>query len=491
MPTAAKIEWPQGQPLFEVQWRAVAESLAGNGVQGSSDLEVTATSNPLEIEVASGSAYYLASEATLSNAETHTLSSGDGSNDRWDTVYFDTSSASSGVREGSAETNPEPPDVQGDELLLAVVYVPSGASDVPDENVLNWRAQFSNEAEEVHYDDSTGTYNVSSVAGALDELADLSSSTITVSAGTGIGTTNEEIALNGSATLSVDQAFSPTWTGQHTFDSYTTLQQVSTPSAPSSGYNQLYPKSDGYIYSQDNSGTERRIGGDVKTASTASDYTTQGENVLFVDPSGTGGVTISLATADNYDGHGITVIDSGQAAKENPITITTEGSETIDESSSKEISTNSAQLILKSNGTNWFTSGGIAAVGVNPEEFNSSESGTVVAGNSGIVYVTQVESGRTLNVHQAGLILEDGQAAPTNLDLVIATLDNSGAASKQADIVVGDGTIKSDQKGEPLTSYENTGSSEETIAILIDNGNFNSGTGSDQGVFATVHGEVF
>lgn len=170
MPTAAKLQWPQGQPLFEVQWRAVAESLAGNGVAAASDLEVTATATDLEIEVASGTAYYLASESTLGAAETHTLSAGDGTYDRWDTVYIDTSTDSSGVREGTPAADPEPPDVQGDELLLAVVYVPQNATDVPDADVLNWRAQFSNEAEEVHYDDSTGTYGVSSVDGALDEL---------------------------------------------------------------------------------------------------------------------------------------------------------------------------------------------------------------------------------------------------------------------------------------------------------------------------------
>jgi len=183
MPTAAKLQWPQGQPLFEVQWRAVAESLAGNGVRSASDLEVTATATDLEIQVASGTAYYLASESTLGAAETHTLSAGptttttvNGSeveDERWDTVYLDTSTESSGVREGTPAPDPEPPDVQGDELLLAVVYVPHAATDVPDSDVLNWRAQFSNEAEEIHYDDPEGFFGQDSVAGALNDANDV------------------------------------------------------------------------------------------------------------------------------------------------------------------------------------------------------------------------------------------------------------------------------------------------------------------------------
>jgi hypothetical protein len=58
MPSAAQLEWPQGQPLFEVQWRSVSEALGGNGVQNPSDMNVTATATSLEIQVAAGTVIY-------------------------------------------------------------------------------------------------------------------------------------------------------------------------------------------------------------------------------------------------------------------------------------------------------------------------------------------------------------------------------------------------------------------------------------------------
>jgi len=526
MPSAENFEWPQGNPLFEVQWRTVTESLAGNGIVNNGDFEVTATATDMEISVAAGTAFYIGSNYSLGAAETHVLSDGDANEDRWDTVYFDTGTASSGVREGTPAASPEPPDISGGELLLAVVYVPSGATNISDQEILNWRAKFSNEAEEVHYDDDTGTYGINNVEAALDELqeaaqitsypldiatdteansyplanSDLSNSTVDVNAGNGLSTTSVSIGLGGSATLDIvtdgigtdelDLSISPNWTSEHTFSDHQVLAHLSSPPGVASGYDKLYFKSDDFLYWSDENLVERRVGGDVKSASVTGNYTTQYEDILFVDPSGTGGLTITLASADTQDGHGLTIIDVGENAEANPITVQTEGSETIDGASTKEITTDSAQLLLESNGTNWFTAGGAAAIGINNEEFATDESGAVAAGNAGVAYVTQVEDTRTFTVAQAGLILADGQPAPSGLDLVIATLDNSGTTSKVADIIVGDGTVLADETGDPLASYENTTGAEQTVAVLVDNGNFNSGTGSSQDVFATAHGQV-
>lgn len=172
MPTAPKFEWPQGQPLFEVQWRAVAESLDGNGVASPGDLAVTATANARELSVAAGTVYYASSQVEHTTSSTLTLSGGDGTYDRWDTIYFDTSTGTPGAREGTPGASPEPPDIQGSEMLLAVVYVPQNATNVPDANVLNWRGGFSNEASQVLYQDSAGVYGVDAVGEALDALTE-------------------------------------------------------------------------------------------------------------------------------------------------------------------------------------------------------------------------------------------------------------------------------------------------------------------------------
>lgn len=175
MPTADPFQWPEGEPLFETEWRALSEALAGNGIVAPGDLQVTATATDLEIQVAAGSVWYTGSTTTLGAAETHLLSSG-GTDDRWDTVFFDTGTGASGVREGTASASPLPPDIQGDEILLAVVYVEAGATNVTDSEISNWRAQRPG-AERIQYDDSPGVYATATVDGALDELQEAAQAT--------------------------------------------------------------------------------------------------------------------------------------------------------------------------------------------------------------------------------------------------------------------------------------------------------------------------
>jgi len=172
MPEADQLEWPQGEPLFETNWRAVSEGLIGNGVQDPGDFEVTGTSNNRETQIAAGTAFYQASETSLGSSTTKTHSTGDGSDDRWDILVWDTATSSVVLREGTADPTPEPPDIQGDEILLALVYVPQNF-DAPfsdTDHIFNWRGFYSNEAEHVHFDDATGDYGVSNVEAALDAI---------------------------------------------------------------------------------------------------------------------------------------------------------------------------------------------------------------------------------------------------------------------------------------------------------------------------------
>lgn len=298
MPNADKIQWPQGEPQFNTHWRAVTEGLAGSGIVNTGDLEVTATANALEIQVAAGTMWYTGATYSLGSATTLTLTTGDATYDRWDTIYFDTATASAGVHSGTAQANPTPPDVTGDELLLATVYVPSSATDVADSNILNWRTH-SNDADNTYLKDSGGKFNSDTVEGALQEVGS--------------------------------------------------------------------PDSD---------------------------------------------------------------------------------------------------------------------------EFSTSEAGSVQGADAGNVYTTNVPNGETLNILQAGFILSDGQAAPSGLDLVIAVLDGTGGATKQTTVITGDGTIQNDVTGNPVASYSNSSGSAQSVAIMVDNGYFNTGTGSSKDVFTTARGEV-
>lgn len=429
MPSAPRFDAPQGMPLHDVMFRGISESLAGNGVVSNTDLEVTATATDLEIQVAAGTYFYLATEYTLGAAETHTLTAGDGTYDRWDTVYFDTATSSSDVREGTAEQYPSPPDIQSDEVLLAIIYVPSGATDVPDSDILNWRAKFSNEAEEVHYDDSTGVYGISNVDAALDELqeaaqisaypianSDLANSDVTVTAGNGLQTNNATISLGGSATIDIatdgiqtdelDLSITPTWTGEHTFNTQQEWQEVSTPGTnPTAGYWNLYVKSDGLVYKLDENGNESTVGA-----------------VGLEDDQS----SIVTALTDLSAGAGLSATDDG------------DGSGSIDYE--------------------------------HADVFEGRETGSVSAGNQGVLLMDSLADQETVEVYKAVLMLADGTAIGSNTTLELVTFDNSGGYTTQATLITGDGaTLFDDETGSPLGSYQNTSGGSQTIGVIVDN----------------------
>lgn len=371
MPDADSFEWPQGKPLFEVMWRAVTESLAGNGVVNNGDLEITATTNDMEIQIASGTAFYVATEYTLSSSKAITLSNGDSTHDRWDTVYFDTSVSDAGVREGTPASNPEPPDIQGSELLLGFVYVPASATDVSSSNILNWRATFSNEAEEVHYDDSTGTYSVSNVDAALDELqeaAKINSHPLSLSSDTDMdvnGTDLTDSTLTGTVLYESTNGWFrnekiqalANFTSDEQFDSYPLT--IGTDVSSHLDGNDLLDSSGGTTVFDQTTGNVPRPQVDderTNTTVTSSTYTTSDEEVVLVDTATIGGSsTITLASADVSAGNVIGILDLTGSAGTNNITVDTGSSETIDGNSSHTIDQDYGGGVFICDGTNWIT----------------------------------------------------------------------------------------------------------------------------------------
>lgn len=447
MPTADAFEWPQGEPLFEVMWRAVTESLAGNGIVNNGDFQVTATATTREIQVAAGTYFSVATETTLGSAETHTVSQGDASNDRWDTVWFDTGTGSSGVTEGTAGANPEPPDVTGDQEPLAFLYVPSGFnSTFSSDQILNWRATFSNEAQEVHYDDGTGVYSVSNVDAALDELQEAAQATaypFTLAtdtdrdlngndlddAGTTVWDTSAgevpqaqlggpaasltahplasaDIATDAVTDSEIDATISITWTGVHTFDSALVMAEVATPSAAPAGYNRLYFKSDDLLYKMDEGGTEATVG-----AVTLEDDQSQVIGAMSALNAGAG-----LSATDDGSGEGTMDYEHAEA-------------------------------------------------------FEGRESGSVANGDQGILVIDNLPDSATVEVYKAALVNADGSAVASSVDLELVTLDNAGSFTSRATLITGDGSTVFDREtGSPLGSWTNGTGSAQTIAVIVDNG---------------------
>lgn len=302
MTTADKLDIGQGNPLFTTQFRALSEGIAGTGVLAAGDLAVSADPDTaLGLLVAPGTLRYDGADHALDAEASLTLAAGDATHDRWDTVVFDTAAGGPAVVGGTAEQYPTPPDIGAGQALLAVVYVPSGATSVPDANVLNWRTHHQ-EASAVRVADAPGNFTSDNVEGALAEAA----------------------------------------------------------------------------------------------------------------ASGGGG-----------GGGGFSAEDSGQVA----------------------------------------------------------------TGDAAVVYTTGLADGDTLSIETAALALADGSAAPTGLDLVLATLDNAGDGTVQATVLSGDGATVYDRvTGSPQASYTNSSGGTQTVAVVVDNGHFSGGSGWLQTAFAAASG---
>jgi hypothetical protein len=89
---------------------------------------------------------------------------------------------------------------------------------------------------------------------------------------------------------------------------------------------------------------------------TDSPYLTNGEQYIYVDTTN-GPVTIQLASSDAVDGAEIRIIDTGESASTNTITIQTEASENINPGSNSSINltVDGTYVDLFSDGNNWFS----------------------------------------------------------------------------------------------------------------------------------------
>lgn len=107
-------------------------------------------------------------------------------------------------------------------------------------------------------------------------------------------------------------------------------------------------------------------------------------------------------------------------------------------------------------------------------------------GNQATVGIGHLADQSTLEIEKAKLSKPDGQATSSSINLIIATLDNSGGFTSRTTIISGDGsTVFDDETGTPLASWQNTTGSGQTVAVLIDNG-----SGSSEDVYGEAKGAV-
>lgn len=117
-------------------------------------------------------------------------------------------------------------------------------------------------------------------------------------------------------------------------------------------------------------------------------------------------------------------------------------------------------------------------------KIDGEESGTVTAGNQGVLSISNIENGETLELEEAVMVLADGQPAPTGLDMNIVSMDNNGNYTVETVVLTGDGTAVYDyESGNPVASYTNSSGSAQTVAVVVDNQ-----TGSDQIIMSQAYG---
>jgi len=500
---------------FPVLEHATVEAIAGNGIQSAGDFQVTATATDLELQVAAGTAVYQGATSSLASATTLTVTSGD-SSDRWDTVVWDHGTASASIKTGTAGATPTPPTLSGDEVLLAVVYVESGATDVADSDTYNWRHEVLR-AGDLRYDDSPGVYGAGTVDGALDELqeaaqvgsypvanSDLANASVTVA--------GNSVSLGGSTDVAYPD-LSDTGTSfpipigdlntPFGLDDLTDTDLGSADLTAGGGATTLYDSTAGE-FRREVLDDERTLTGPV-----TSNTTTSGEEVVLADTSG-GALTVTLASADTGAGNVVTVVDVGGAAGSDAITVDTEGSETIDGASSTTIQSDYGAAVVVADGSNWFSAGGGsgaggvviedegATVADPPETINLKEALSATATADGvdvdadlseffggeatanlsdtnqlIIERGVLADGEAIRVRVAGLTEGVGGAAPSGVTLDLVTFGSFSASPSftvQSELIAGDGSTDfSRVTGDPIASYTNTTGSDQLVGILVDN----------------------
>ena len=115
-----------------------------------------------------------------------------------------------------------------------------------------------------------------------------------------------------------------------------------------------------------------------------------------------------------------------------------------------------------------------------------SESGDISPGNKGVVALKKVSNEEQIKINAASLIRPDGQPVPSDVNLILATMDNNGKALKRKTVLTGDGNTPHDyMTGNPVEQWTNTTGSDLTVAALIENN-----TASTETVFGSVDGTI-
>jgi len=161
---------------------------------------------------------------------------------------------------------------------------------------------------------------------------------------------------------------------------------------------------------------------------TDSPYLTNGEQYIYVNTTN-GPVTIQLASSDTVDGAEIRIIDTGESASNNNITIQTEGSENINPGSNSSITltVDGTYVDLFSDGNNWFSDRAVEKTSGQISGLQSLSTGDLVVNDS--VSGTSIVEYETKNTVAAGSGKTYDTGISADFDGVIITANFKQPAS--------------------------------------------------------------
>jgi len=139
---------------------------------------------------------------------------------------------------------------------------------------------------------------------------------------------------------------------------------------------------------------------------------------------------------------------------------------------------------LKSNRSPNLSGITIAGGDFQTEHFTPVGSGLTGVNDASVFFLTELQDGETLSVTQATFVQPNGDPVIDNVDMAIADVTQNSSVST---ILAGNGTsVYSHEVGSPLSSYTNTSGSPSQVALIVDNGNYNTGNVSQASTLSSA-----
>lgn len=448
-----KFELTQGSPLQPAALRGVSQAISGRGVTEPGALELTSDPDRDMGLLVSPGGYLADGPGSLDQQAELSPSAGHADHDRWDTASLDPVADEVVYREGAAGQYPVPPEPADGELLIGIVEVPQGATDLGDDLVQNWRAMPQGAAGVPDGDGGT-------VAGRLEDLA---------SRVDGAVFATQDVAADATASAAV--VFADTTGGPLT---------VTLPDGAGEGARAEIIDAGGAAGS-DPVTIETGGAGSVDGGASTEVGSAWGAAVLVCDGddwytagggTGSGGITRHidegfLASGDAPAEFGpLFDVPTDGMADGDPIgfSLAVGGEPAVQISAAADGSGGARDVSVD------VTGDGGGGAGPAEDRIHVQDTTTVAADGSATLLVDRLGPDRGLRVDMASLTTDSAGPAADGVSLSVVTFAGGGYTTEET-VLEGDGaTVRDRAVGDPLARHDNPGDAGETVGVILENG---------------------